>query len=93
MTHLGHVLLIQLEPVPNIHHSWHMGLSCNIKCLRDHRVSEGGIWECMNEQERHLKMLKGILKDRMHQQRLESEHDFVHPWKQHVTSLENTRQL
>ena len=80
--HLGHVLLIQLEPVPNICRLWQMGLGCNGKCLRDHGMSESRIWECMNEQERCSKMLKGILKDGTHQWWLESEQDFVCPWKQ-----------
>jgi len=80
-THPGQVLPIQLELIPNSPHPWEVGLGRDTKHFRYHRTSQRGVWKSMNEQQRHSKMLKGIMKDQLHQWGLDSEENFVSPWK------------
>jgi len=87
MTHSGQVFLVQLEPMPNSHCPQQMGLGRNTKRFRDHGMSQSRVWKSMNKQQGRLKMLKGILKNRMHQRGLDSKHDFISPRKQDDLSI------
>ena len=41
----------------------------------------------MNKQQRRSKMLKGIMKDQLHQRGLDSKENFVSPWKDDDVSV------
>jgi len=86
-THPGQVLPIQLEPIPNSPRLREVGLGRDTERFRYHRTSQYGVWKSMNEQQRRSKMLKGIMKDRLHQQGLDSEENFVSPWKDDDVSV------
>jgi hypothetical protein len=64
-----------------------MGLGRSTKRFRDHGTSQGRVGKRMDEQQRHAKTLEGVLKDRAHQRRLESEQNFVSSWEQDEFSL------
>ena len=87
MTHPGQVLPIQLKPIPNSPCLREVGLGCDTERFRYYRTSQCGVWKSMNEQQRRLKMLKGIMKDRLHQWGLDSEENFVSPWKDDDVSV------
>ena len=87
MTHPGQVLPIQLEPIPNSAHLQQVRLGHDTKRFRYHRTSQHRVWKSMNEQQRRLKMLKGIMKDRLHQWGLDSKENFVSPQKEDEVSV------